>query len=98
LPPEQKQKLEKIRNATISEVKVIAQEAKSLKKGIVKAARSGAKPETLYGDVDKLAALKAKATKVQLDCMSQTRAILTKEQLDYLHRSMKKHRKKKKKK
>jgi len=94
LTEDQKKKLETIRNETMQRIMQIAPQVKSLRKKIVKAAKQGAKPETLYADVDRLAALKAKATKVQLECMDKTRELLSPEQLTYIDRSMKHKRKK----
>ncbi|WP_353663158.1 Spy/CpxP family protein refolding chaperone [Hydrogenimonas sp. SS33] len=94
LTPEQKMKLEAIRRETMKQVMEIAPKVKELRKKIVQAAKSGAKPETLYADVDKLASLKAQATKVQLACMAKTRAVLTPEQMKLIEKHVKHMRKK----
>ncbi len=97
LKPDQKSKLEAIRNRTIGQIQTIAPQVKQLTREIVKATHSGAKAESLYGKVDTLASLKAKATKVQLKCIEETKAVLTPEQLKYIHHHLKKkHRKHKK--
>ena len=94
LTPEQKTKLEAIRNNTMKQVKEIAPQIKQLRKTIVQASRTGAKPETLSADVDKLASLKAKATKVQLQCIYETRQVLTPEQITFIEKQMKQKRQK----
>ena len=98
LTPEQKTKLEAVRNRTIGAVKELAPQVRQLRKKIVRAAHQGAKPETLAADVDRLAALKAKATRTQLACMYETRQILTPEQLKYIDGFLKQKRQKHKKK
>jgi len=97
LTAEQKGKLEAIRNRTVSQVKEIAPQVKKLTREIVKGIHSGAKAESLYGKVDTLASLKAKATKVQLQCIEETKAVLTPEQLRYIKETMKQKRRKHKK-
>ena len=99
LTPEQKTKLEAIRNKTISQIKEIAPQVKELRKKIVQVSKSGAKPETLSADVDRLANLKAKATKIQLQCIYETKQVLTPEQLAFIKQhvkhKMKQHKQKK---
>jgi len=97
LTPEQKSKLEPIRNRTMSEIKKIAPQVKSLTREIVKGIRSGATAESLSAKVDTLASLKAKATKVHLQCIQDSRAILTPDQLKYIQETMKSKRMKYKK-
>ena len=94
LTPDQKKRLEAIRNETIAQIMEIAPQVKKLRKKIVKAVNHGDKPETLASDVDKLAALKTKATKIQLDCMAKTRAVLTPKQMAFLKKHLKHKRKK----
>jgi Spy/CpxP family protein refolding chaperone len=93
LTPEQKTKLEAIRGNTMKQVKEIAPQVKALRKKIVQASKSGAKPETLSADVDKLASLKAEATKVQLQCIYETRQVLTPEQIAFIEKHIKQKRK-----
>ncbi len=97
LTPEQKSKLEPIRNRTIGQIREIAPQVKKLTKEIVKGIKSGASAESLSGEVDTLASLKAKATKAHLQCVQETRAILTPQQLQYIHEHLKQMRKKHKK-
>ncbi|WP_456380733.1 hypothetical protein, partial [Hydrogenimonas sp.] len=63
-------------------------------KKIVRGTKNGLGAETLYADVDRLATLKAKATKIQLDCIEKTRTVLTPAQIAYIDSRMKQHRKK----
>jgi Spy/CpxP family protein refolding chaperone len=93
LTPEQKAKLETIRGNTMKQVQEIAPQVKALRKKIVQASKSGAKPETLSADVDELAALKAKATKVQLRCIYETRQVLTPEQIAFIEKHIRQKRK-----
>jgi Spy/CpxP family protein refolding chaperone len=97
LTPEQKKALEKVRKETIEALKAIAPEALQLQKRIVQAARKGADAKTLENDVQKLAALKARATMIQLNCMAKTRAILSPEQMAELTKKKKQKKKKRKK-
>jgi len=55
-----------------------------LRKTVINAYRQGAKPETLYADIDRLAKLQAKATKTHLNCVYSTEQILTPKQLKLL--------------
>lgn len=94
LTPEQKTKLEAIRNNTMKQVQEIAPQVKALKKKIVQASKNGAKPGTIATDVDRLANLKAKATKVQLQCIYESRQVLTPEQIAFIDKHMKQKHKK----
>lgn len=95
LTPGQKSRLEAIRTRTIGAVKELAPQVKQLRKAIVQGAKKGANPDTLAADVDKLAALKARATKLQLSCMAETEKVLTPRQIrfvrDYLKQMHRKH-------
>ena len=97
LTQEQKKALEKVRNETIKALKALAPETLRLQKRIVRAARKGADANTLEAEVQKLAALKARATMIQLDCMAKTRAILSPEQMAELTKKRKQKKKKRKK-
>lgn len=94
LTPEQKGKLEAIRNETMRQIREIAPEVTLLRKKIVRGTKNGLRAETLYADVDRLATLKAKATKIQLDCIEKTRTVLTPAQIAYIDSRMKQRRKK----
>ncbi len=97
LTPEQKSKLEPIRNRTMSQIQEIAPQVKKLTNEIVKGIKSGANAESLSSKVDTLASLKAKATKAHLQCVQETRTILSPQQLEYIHEHLKQTRKKHKK-
>ncbi|WP_457596000.1 hypothetical protein [Hydrogenimonas sp.] len=98
LTPEQKSKLEAIRNRTVSGVKELVPQAKELRKKIVQAAKKGTEPAALTPDVEKLASLKARATEIQLQCIYDTKKVLTPEQMAYVDRYIKEKRKKHRKK
>ena len=78
----QKKKLLQIRQDTKSGVKALAKQIKPLEAKIVKSSFDGANPASLQTDVEKLAALRAKATMIHLQCIYKTRAVLTQDQLD----------------
>ena len=92
LTPDQKKRLLKIRKATLASVMPLKREVMKLQKKIVKAAMKGAKPESLSNDVEKVAKLKAEATKTHLKCIYDTRKVLTPKQLKYLHGTILKKR------
>ena len=81
LTPKQKEKLLKIRKATITGAKALAKEINPLEAKIVKASNDGATPESLKADVEKLATLRAKATMIHLKCIYDTKAVLSDDQL-----------------
>ncbi len=84
LTPEQKAKLTEVRKTTMSGVKRLKPEVMKLQKEIVEASKAGTKADTLKAKVEKLASLEAEATMVHLNCIDNTKAILTKAQYDYL--------------
>ena len=77
----QKEKLLLVRKDTMRGAKGLAKQIHPLEASIVKASFDGATPESLKADVEKLAALRAEATIIHLQCIYNTRAILSKEQL-----------------
>jgi len=81
LTKEQKTKLLQIRKDTMSGAKGLAKQINPLEAKIVKKSFEGATPASLQADVEKLANLRAKATMIHLECIYNTRAVLTKEQL-----------------
>ena len=81
LTPKQKEALLKIRKETISQAQMLGRQIFKLENQIVEASNHGANPENLKDDVFKLAELRAKATMVHLECIYNTRKILTKDQL-----------------
>ena len=84
LTADQKEKLAKVRTETMGTIMEIKPEVVSLRKFIVNASASGTSSADLKDKVAKLASLEAKATMVQLKCIEETKAILTKDQLLYL--------------
>jgi cytochrome c2 len=84
LSKEQKEKLIKVRKTTLSSVKKIKKETKALEEEIIEAITDKEDPKTLHATVDKIAKLKAEATKVHLQCISDTINILNDEQITYL--------------
>jgi hypothetical protein len=80
----QKEQLSTIKKATLFDVKRLAKEVNPLVKKIATLTNEGVEIEKIMILVDKVAALKAKATKVHLACIQKTRAILTPTQLEML--------------
>ena len=91
LTAEQKAELLKVRKATMGSILSLKPKIAELRKKIVKGAMSGATPESLSADVEKLAKLKAEATRTHLKCIYDTRRILTPSQLEYIDSTI--HRK-----
>jgi hypothetical protein len=84
LSDEQKEKLLVVRKETMSAVMKIKKEVKVLEAEIIEAMVDGEEPKSQYSKVKKLAKLKAEATKVHLNCISDTIGILSDEQLEFL--------------
>ena len=84
LTPEQKEKLAAVKNKTMGTVREVKPQVMALRKEIVAASTSGTHAADLKEKVDKLASLEAQATMTHLECIDETTAILTKEQLLYL--------------
>jgi hypothetical protein len=84
LTKEQKMKLLKVRKKTISGVKAIFPKINNLENEIVILSMSGEKVENIYPKVKKVAELKSNATKLHLECIYDTKNILTPMQLQYL--------------
>jgi len=84
LTPKQKTALLKIRKATLGAVIPLKKKVNALETKIVNAAKSGANPADLKKDVFELAKLRAEATMVHLQCIYDTKKVLTKDQLDIL--------------
>ena len=81
LTPEQKTKLKQIRLKTVNGLATLKGEVEN---EIVKASINGTNPEDLEEDVEKLAELRAEATIIHLNCIYDTRNILTKKQLQLI--------------
>jgi Spy/CpxP family protein refolding chaperone len=84
LTKKQKEQLMKIRIETMSGAKALAKQINPLEASIVKRSNEGASTASLKADVEKLAALRAEATIIHLDCIYKTRKALTKEQLEII--------------
>ena len=81
LTPEQKTKLKQIRIKTVNGLSTIKGEVFPLEDEIVKASANGQTPASLEEDVEKLAELRAEATMIHLNCIYNTKKVLSKEQL-----------------
>ena len=84
LTEEQKNKLLKIRQATMGGAGKLGGEIAGLEQQVIQGIFSGTAPEQLKPLVDKIAALKAKATMIHLQCIHDTLAILNADQLALL--------------
>ncbi len=84
LNTEQKSKLMVIRENTLKNVKALAKKVNKLEAEIVEASNNASEPKSLKEKVDTLASLRAKATMIHLNCLYETRKILSKEQLSIL--------------
>ena len=84
LTPAQKTKLKQIRIRTVGGLGTIKGEVFPLEAEIVEASLSGATPDSLEEDVEKLAELRAEATMLHLKCIYDTRKVLTKKQLQLI--------------
>ncbi len=84
LTQEQKEKLLVVRKSTMSAVMELKPQVLKLEKKIKKATMKGETPQNIYPMVEKLSKLKADATKVHIDCIYNTKNILTDAQLKFL--------------
>ena len=84
LTPDQKKKLMVVRKDTMSGVKPLGKQINRLENEVVHAVLNGKSPKSLQAKVDKIAALKAKATQIHLACIYNTQNILTKAQLELI--------------
>jgi len=84
LTAEQKTALESIRKKTMGSVNEIKKEILPLTKTIIEGTYSGKSADELKASVKKLGELEAEATIVQIQCIEETRKVLTKDQLIYL--------------
>ena len=81
LTKEQKTKLMKIRQHTMGTAKALNLQIVKLENEVVKRSKQGMKPSSLKTLVEDIAALRLKATMVHLECIYNTRAILSEDQL-----------------
>ncbi|MEA3372166.1 MAG: cytochrome c [Campylobacterota bacterium] len=84
LTPEQKTKLIKVRKVTMQGVMDLKPKVNMLEQKIASQSASGKAVEEMMPLVKKLASLKVKATRVHLECIYNTKQILTAEQLAFL--------------
>jgi hypothetical protein len=84
LTSKQKKKLVVVRKETMKGVKSIKPKAIELEKEIKKLTLHGGKIKKINSLIDKLANMKAKATKIHVKCIQDTKAILTKNQIHFL--------------
>ena len=93
LTAEQKSALEDIRKKTMGSVMKLKKEILPLTRSIIVGAYSGKGADTLGNDVKKLGQLEAEATIIQLQCIEETKKILSKDQLIYLLQKSAQHKK-----
>ncbi len=86
LTPDQKKKLLRVRQQTMQAVKRITPRIRGLQKTIIRKTMAGESPNTLEPMVKKLGQLKAQATNVHVQCIHDTKNILTEKQMAYLYR------------
>ena len=84
LTVDQKVKLLKVRQDTIKRTSIIKHELASLEDEIASSILENAQPLDLYATVEEVAELKTEATKIHLQCIYQTKKILTQAQLVWL--------------
>ena len=84
LTDEQKGKLLLVRKETMGSVTKIKPEVMALRKEIDQASKGGTKAAELKAKVEKLGALETEATMVHLNCIDNSKAILSQAQYTYL--------------
>jgi hypothetical protein len=84
LTNEQKKKLLEVRKETLSAVKTLKPQIKELEDDIADEIKDGESPDSVDAQVQKLAKLKADATRVHLKCIADTIAILNEKQIEFL--------------
>ena len=84
LSEEQKEKLLVVRKETMSAVMKLKKQVKVIEAEIIEAMGDGEDPKSVHAKVDKVAKLKAEATKAHLKCISETIGILSDEQMKFL--------------
>ncbi len=84
LTAEQKEKLLKIRKETLTTVKQIKAEVSELESEVIEAMVDREDPKTVDAKIDRIATLKAKATRVHLQCIYRTLEILNDDQVAFL--------------
>ena len=84
LTQKQKTELLAVKKETMNKIKPLGKIINALEAKIVKASANGAKPETLKESLSRLASLRAEATMAHLNCIYNTRALLSEEQLEII--------------
>jgi len=84
LTKEQKKRLVVVRKETLKGVKMYMPMVNMIQNKIVSATLNGANPKDLEKFVNKLATIKAKATMIHLQCIYNTKNILTPQQFQYV--------------
>ena len=85
LDENQKTQLLKIRKETMSAVISVKKQIAPLEKEVASKILSGSHPTKLDSLVNKIAALKIKATQAHLNCVYNTKKVLTKKQVEILN-------------
>lgn len=81
LTQKQKDELILIRQHTMGSAKTLKTKIIKLETQVVKASQNGTKPADMKKIVDDIAALRAQATMIHLECIYNTRAVLSADQL-----------------
>ena len=81
LTQKQKDALIIVRQDTMSGAKALGKEILKLETQVVKKSNENAKPATMKAMLDEIAELRVKATMIHLDCIYNTRAVLSDDQL-----------------
>jgi cytochrome c553 len=84
LSDEQKEKLLVVRKETRAGVRKVKMQLEELEAEVIEAMIDREAPSTVESKVDEIAKLKAEATKIHLKCISNTTAILSDEQIEFL--------------
>jgi len=84
LTPKQKGALTLIKKRTMSGAKALGKKIYALEAQVIKGSEEGATTASLKSKVDEIASLRAQATIIHLDCIYDTRKILSAEQLEVL--------------
>ena len=84
LSDEQKQKLLKIRQETLSALKAIKFKLQPLEEEVAEAMIDREDPQSVEQQLQEIAKLKLEATRIHLKCIAETTAVLTDEQIEVL--------------
>jgi mono/diheme cytochrome c family protein len=84
LTKEQKEKLLVVRQETLSAVKKIKKQIKPLEDEVAEAMIDKEEPKSVEKQLEQIAKLKLEASKVHLNCITQTTSILSEEQVAFL--------------